>query len=300
MPNLLLPIARSFGLRTRSINGRTPDEYPVRETERAKTDASSLLVEDERRPNLIVENARREFVSAFGDLARGKRNWQVVAFVLGAILLVQGLAMLRLAASAHVIPYVVQVDRLGAVSAVGPAEPLRDPDARLIASQLADFVRSVRSVLPSIAATAQADLLRRGYALATPAAASFLNSYFGEPSHDPRILGARLTRDVQVTSALRVPEPGGHKAAVGARPQTWRLQWLETDRPLDAGDSTVAAAWEGYVTLQIVPPKSADVIQENPLGLRITSVTWTRVAGRSVPRAKDSTAISLSNAGGVP
>lgn len=258
------------------------------------------LDDEQQRQNAIVENARREFVSAFGDLARGKRNWQVIAFVLGAVLLVQGLAMLRLAATAHAIPYIVQVDRVGAVSAVGPAEPLRDPDARLVATQLADFVRSVRSVLPSIAATAQADHLRRGYALATPAAASFLNSYFGEPSHDPRILGARLTRDVQVTSAIRVPEPGGRKAAAAERPQTWRLQWLETDRPLDAGDSTVIAAWEGYVTLQIVPPKTADVIQENPLGLRITSVTWTRVAGRSVPRYQDSTATSISNTGGVP
>jgi hypothetical protein len=33
------------------------------------------------RPNTIVENARREFASAFGDLARGKRNWQIAACV---------------------------------------------------------------------------------------------------------------------------------------------------------------------------------------------------------------------------
>lgn len=299
MQNFLPAFVRSLGARTPSINGRAAHENPGIEAY-GKDQGTSGLDDEQRRQNAIVENARREFMTAFGDLARGKRNWQVVAFVLGAILLLQGLAMLRLAASAHAIPYVVQVDRLGTVSAVGAAEPLRDPDARLIATQLADFVRSVRSVLPSIAATAQADLLRRGYALATPAAASFLNSYLGEPSHDPRILGARLTRDVQVTSAIRVPDPGGHKAAAGERPQTWRLQWLETDRPLDAGDSTVVAAWEGYVTLQIVPPRTADVIQENPLGIRIMSVTWTRVAGRSVPRAEDSTATSLSTSGGVP
>jgi type IV secretion system protein TrbF len=299
MRNALLRIPRTFGMRGQSTNGKTPHADST-EQGHAEIEPDVPDNEDTRRSNAIVENARNEFVSAFGDLARGKRNWQIIAFVLGAILLLQGLSLFRLAASAHAIPFVVQVDRLGAVSAVGPAEPLRDPDARLVASQLADFVRSVRSVLPNIAATAQADLLRRGYAFATPTAAAFLNSYLAEPSNDPRILGRHLTRDVQMTSAIRVPEPGGRQVAPGEHQQTWRLQWLETDRPLDAGDSVVVAAWEGYVTLQIVPPKKADVIQENPLGIRITSVTWTRVAARPAPRAQDSTAASQLTVGGVP
>jgi type IV secretion system protein VirB5 len=292
MRHSFLPLARSLGLRARESNGTTAINSD------AATSRASDLGDDARR-NHIVENARREFASAFGDLARGKRNWQVVAYVLGAILVLQALSILRLAASAHAIPYVVQADRLGSLAAVGPAEPIRDPDAQLVASQLADFVRSVRSVLPAIAATAQADLLRRGYALATPSAAAFLNSYLGEAAHDPRLLGARLTRDVQVTSALRIPDPGGQRSAAEGT-QTWRLQWLETDRPLDAGDSTHVAAWEGYVTLQIVPPRSAEVIQVNPLGVRITSITWTRVAGAAIPQAQDSTGTSLSNVGGVP
>ena len=294
MRHSLLPLARSLGLRARESNGTTATSSD------AAASAPPLLshLDVDGRRNDIVANARREFVTAFGDLARGKRNWQIVAYVLGAILVLQALSILRLAASAHAIPYVVQADRLGSLAAVGPAEPIRHPDARLVASQLADFVRSVRSVLPNIAATAQADLLRRGYTLATPSAAAFLNSYLGEPAHDPRLLGARLTRDVQVTSALRIPDPAGRKSAEGS--QTWRLQWVETDRPLDAGDSTQVAAWEGYVTLQIVPPRTAEVIQVNPLGLRITSITWTRVAGAAMPIAQDSTATSLSNAGGVP
>jgi len=241
------------------------------------------------RRNLVVENARREFMSAFGDLAKGKRNWQVVAFALVTVLALQGLAMVRIASSAHPIPYIVQVDRFGAVASAGVAEPMRDPDARLVASQLADFVRSVRTVLPSIASTAQADMLRRAYAFTAPQAAAFLNNYFSDPSRDPRLLGQRLTREVQVTGGLRLPDGNAaHQTATGGRSQTWRLQWVETDRPTVPGDSARVAAWEGYVTLQIVPPKTADVIQVNPLGLRITSITWTRVAGRPIPVAPDS------------
>jgi type IV secretory pathway TrbF-like protein len=241
--------------------------------------ATSRTTEGDKR-NLIVENARREFTSAFGDLAKGKRNWQVIAFALSTALVLQGFAIVRLASSAHAIPYVVRVDRFGSVAGAGLAEPMHDPDARLVASQLADFIRSVRMVLPSIAASAQADVLRRAYAFAAPQTAAFLNTYFGDASRDPRLLGQRLTREIQVTGALRLPDGDAtHKSTSVNRSQTWRVQWIETDRPTVPGDSARVAAWEGYVTLQIVPPRTAEVIQVNPLGLRITSITWTRVAG---------------------
>ena len=255
------------------------------------------------RPNAIVENARREFTSAFSDLARGKRNWQVIAFALGSAVVLLSLTTLRLASSAHPVPYVVEVDRLGTVSTVATAAQMREPDARLIASQLAEFVRSVRTVLPTVAGTAQADLLRRGYAFAAPSAAGFLNAYFSDPSHDPRVLGARVARDVRVTSALRVPEPAGPKGnSAASRAQTWRLQWIETDRavgPLDASDSVAVAAWEGYITLDVVPPKTIESIQDNPLGLRVMSIAWTRLAGQVVPRDSLSTLMGSSHEGGV-
>ncbi|HEV8364819.1 MAG TPA: VirB8/TrbF family protein, partial [Gemmatimonadaceae bacterium] len=202
---------------------------------------------DSRRGNDIVENARREFASAFGDLARGKRNWQLAAFVLAGAVALEAVAIIGLARAARVVPYVVRVDQLGRVDAVGPASPMRDPDATLVASQLADFIRSVRTVLPPAAVSAQAALLRHGYAFATPEAAGFLNAYLSDPTHDPRVLGMRLTREVEVTSALKVPDAsaGRKQIADGGAAQTWRLQWTETDRPTQLGDSTATTAWEG-------------------------------------------------------
>ena len=243
------------------------------------------VASDVHRSNAIVENARREFASAFGDLARGKRNWQVAAFVLAGVVAVEALAMIGLARAARVVPYVVRVDQLGRVDAVGPASPIRDPDATLVASQLADFIRSVRTVLPLAAVSAQAALLRHGYAFATPDAAGFLNGYLSDPAHDPRVLGTRLIREVEVTSALRVPEgtTGRKRSADGGGGQTWRLQWTETDRPTQLGDSTATTAWEGYLTLRIAPPTSAESVQENPLGLFITSIAWTRVGQQAQP-----------------
>ncbi len=210
--------------------------------------------------------ARHEFTNAFGDLARGKRNWQLIAYALAGLLALVTLADLRLAASSRVVPYIVQVDRLGQVLTLGPAEDLKQPDQRLVASELARFIRSIRTVLPAAAAAGQAEMLRRGYASVAPEAAAFLNDYFANPVNDPRALGLRLTRQVDVTGVLRVPNS-----------DVWRLQWTETERSTQPGGLTRTAAWEGYLTVRLVPPRTVEAVQDNPLGLAVTSVNWTQV-----------------------
>jgi len=211
--------------------------------------------------------ARHEFMNAFGDLAQGKRNWQVIAYALAGLLALVTIAYVRLVASARVVPYVVAVDRLGQVAAVGPVDALKRPDERLVASELAQFVRAIRTVLPAAASAAQAELLRRGYAFVGPAASSFLNDYFAQPEHDPRLLGLRLTRQVDVASVLRVPNS-----------DVWRLQWTETERSTQLGGVTRTVAWESYLTVNLIPPTTPELLQDNPLGLSITSVSWTQVA----------------------
>ncbi len=172
--------------------------------------------------------ARTEFTNAFGDLARGKRNWQLMAFGLGGLLALVTVAYVHLAASARVVPYIVQVDRLGQVMAVGRADAVPRPDDRLIASELAQFVRAIRTVLPAPAAAAQAELLQRGYAFAAPGARPRSSTPTSlQPAHDPRVLGIHLTREVDVASVLRIPNS-----------DVWQLRWTETgalDRAWRAG-----------------------------------------------------------------
>lgn len=220
-------------------------------------------------PDNRIIAARDEFANVFGDLAKGKRNWQLMAFALVAVLGLVSAAYVRLASSARVVPYVVEVNSLGQVMDVGIAERMVTPDQRLIASQLAQFIRSIRSVLPAAAAAAQVEMIGRGYAFVAPEAAGVLNEYFANGRNDPRVLGARLTRQVNVTAVLRVPKS-----------DVWRLQWTELERPTQLGGPTKTTAWEGYATIKIVPPTTAEAIQENPLGLFVTTFNWTQVGER--------------------
>ena len=68
------------------------------------------------------------------------RNWRLMAF--GCLMLSAGLAggMVWLSAQGRVTPYVVEVDRLGEVRAVGPAIESYQPGDAQIAWQLARFI----------------------------------------------------------------------------------------------------------------------------------------------------------------
>src|SRR3989441_13052203 len=122
--------------------------------------------------------ARHEFMNAFGDLARGKRNWQLIAYALAGLLALVALADLRLAASSRVVPYIVQVDRLGQVGTVGPADDLQRPDQRPVASEPPPFIPSIRPGLPAGAAAGRTAVLRRAPAFVAAGAARLLKHDF--------------------------------------------------------------------------------------------------------------------------
>jgi type IV secretion system protein VirB5 len=234
----------------------------------AENRAGSRLATSSEVNHIIT--ARNEFANTFGDLAKGKRNWQVMAFALAGTLGAVSLAYVRLASSSRVVPYVVEVNRLGQVIAVGTAEQMAAPDQRLVASQLAQFIRAIRTVLPAAAAAGQAEMIRSGYAFVAPEAAGFLNDYFANPRNDPRVLGTRLTRQIEVAGILRVPNS-----------EVWRLQWTEVERSTQPGGPTRTTAWEGYATVKLVTPATAEAVQSNPLGLYVTTINWTQVGESS-------------------
>lgn len=213
--------------------------------------------------------ARSEFGQVFADLAKGKRNWQLVAIASLALLAVVTLAYIRMASEARITPYVVEVDQLGQARAFGPAEQIRKTDQRVIASQLGMFIRNLRTVFADPAA--QRELAQRAYAFVNEGAAEFLNAYFSDPANNPVNLSRQFTRLVEVQSILPVPNS-----------KTWKVVWRETELPLLQG-SPRTTAWEAYLTADVMPPRTTETIEENPLGLYVTAISWTQVTQGSNP-----------------
>ena len=253
------------------------------DSEPAASPARSVGVERDRkaldlcsaRTDLPYLRGRAEFDSVFGDLAKGKRNWQLAAFTALGLAFVMSGGLISVATQSRITPYVIEVDRLGQATAFGPADQVRAVDQRIIVSQLARFVRDIRTVLGD--AAGQADLIKRAYAFVDQNASPFLNAYFTAPANDPRILGKDVTRLVEITSVLAVPA----RTADGS--QTWKVSWTESTLPRAGGGTPTESAWEGYFTTRLTPPATLERITLNPLGLYITSINWTELATRVTP-----------------
>ncbi|MCF3947819.1 conjugal transfer protein TrbF [Acidiphilium iwatense] len=186
------------------------------------------------------------------------RNWRLMAF--GCLSLSVGLAggLLWQSAQSRVTPYVVEVDRLGAVKAVGPAiTPYRPTDAQ-IAWFLARFITDVRSL------STDPVLVRRdwldAYEFATGHAALFLDDY-ARRKNPFKAIGHRSIA-VDVTSVVR------------ASATSFQVKW--TEQTYRQGGLAATTHWTAILTIVIKSPRTAAVLRRNPLGLYVKAISWSR------------------------
>lgn len=93
--------------------------------------------------------ARREWDERYGDLVLGKRNWQIASAALMLLSLVLALGIVWQSARTKVIPYVVEVDKLGYAITIPTALGASNTPAtaeRMKRYEIAAFIRNARSV----------------------------------------------------------------------------------------------------------------------------------------------------------
>ncbi len=200
--------------------------------------------------------ARREWNERYGDLVQAKRDWQLTAvgtLVLAALL---ALGLIWQGAQSRIVPYVVEVDELGQLAAVGPAERSAPADSRILRAQVASFVTNSRSVIAD--RTAQKRLLEQVYAFVAGAAQTFLDEYYGKRS--PFDVMKDRTISVDVGPILELSD------------ETFQVQWREIARSLE-GRVVGRKTFQGIFTVRVDPPRTEK--RTNPLGIFITHISWT-------------------------
>jgi type IV secretion system protein VirB5 len=186
------------------------------------------------------------------------RNWRLMAF--GSLTLSMGLAgsLLWESAQSRITPYVVEVDKLGEVQAIGPAiEPYQPTDAQ-IAWYLARFIANVRS-LSIDPVLVRKDWLE-AYDYVTDHGTMFLND-FARTSDPFRAVGER-TVAVQVTSVVRVSD------------DSFQVKWIEQHYEHDSLAGT--ERWTAILSVVVHPPRTAEILRKNPLGLYVNGLNWSR------------------------
>src|SRR5688572_3687114 len=100
-------------------------------TDAAIADAVSLVPLPSPEWREAYRHGRQEWLERYGDYIAAARSWRRIAFLAIAEALIATGGLIIVAMQGQVVPYVVQVDKLGAVAALDRADRMAQPETPL-------------------------------------------------------------------------------------------------------------------------------------------------------------------------
>ncbi len=209
-------------------------------------------------PETPYQRAGQLWDERIGSARVQARNWRLMAF--GGLSLTAGLssALVWLSMQSRVVPYIVEVDKLGQALAVSPADAGYRPGDPQIAWHLGRFITHIRA--RSLDAVLMRENWLSAYDFATPRGALFLGEY--ARAAKPFAEVGRRTVSVQIVSVVRSSDT------------SFRVNW--TEQAYERGSLSGTSRWTAVVTIRVHPPRSAEVLRKNPLGLYVDAIDWSR------------------------
>ena len=209
-------------------------------------------------PETPYQRAAQVWDERIGSARVQARNWRAMAF--GSLILSAGFATALVWQSARgiVVPWVVQVDKFGQAQAVAPATADYRPTDPQVAWHLARFIEQVRSI-PADPIIVRQNWLR-AYEWTTDRGSAALNDY--ARANDPFAKVGKQQIAVDVSSVIR------------ALPDSFRVAW--TERRYESGQLSTTERWTAILTIVIQPPRDADRLKANPLGIYVNAISWSR------------------------
>lgn len=207
--------------------------------------------------------ARKEWDDRMGGAVIQARNWRLATLLALGLVLVSLAGTIYLGAQPKAVPHIVQVDKIGAPTYIGPigqsAREYRPGDAT-IKYHLRRFIDQTRGVSsdPAVVRKNWTD----AYTVITPNAANQLSAYAERNDPIKRAQDARVTVDVS--------------AVVQVSKETWQADWEEKTWD-KAGNQVGSAVWRGTFKILLRTPESEDQIATNPIGLYIDEFHWSKV-----------------------
>ena len=204
--------------------------------------------------------ARQEWTERYGSYVKAAAAWRIVG-VTGMVMAVIGFTYaLYQSTQVKLVPYIVEVDKLGsAVNAGFPAQ-IEYADSRVVRSTLAAFVTNFRSVTPD--AVVQKQYIDRTYALLRTAdpATEKVNNWFRSSS--PFDKAKTATVAIEVNNVVPLSS------------QSFQIDWTEYERDRK-GKEVATRRFRGIANVVLIPPQDESVIRLNPIGLYLKDFDWT-------------------------
>jgi len=191
-----------------------------------------------------------------GTARAAAHNWRLAFF---GCLVLAGASVggnLWQSGQSRIEPYVVEVDRLGDVRAMGPAEQAWEPGDAVVASALQRFIVDVRSLSSDPVVVRERWL--DAYDMVTAQGRVFLDGY-ARGANPFAAIGDR-TVSVQPTSVVRASD------------HSFRIDWIE--QTFERGALADTRHWTAMISLRRVKPKSKADLKRNPIGLFVDAIDW--------------------------
>lgn len=209
-------------------------------------------------PETPYQRAAQAWDDRIGSARVQARNWRLAALM--ALGLSAGLAAGLVFQSARgvVTPWIVEVDQHGEPLAIAPALADYTPSDAQIAWHLGRFVEQVRSISADPVVVRNNWL--RAYDYTTDQGAAALSDF--ARTHDPFAEIGRAQVGIEVSSIIR------------ASPSSFRVAW--TERRFVDGRLAATERWTAILTVTVQPPRTADDLRKNPLGVLVHAFNWSK------------------------
>lgn len=209
-------------------------------------------------PVTPYQRAAQVWDERIGSARVQARNWRLMA--LGGLMLSSGLSagLVWQSLQSRVVPFVVEVDRLGEPRALQPADKNYQPTDPQVAWHLAHFISDVRTI--SLDPVLMRANWLSAYDFVTQRGARFLGDY--ARAADPFGAVGTKTVSVQVTSVVRASD------------RSFQVKWIESE--YDRGNLGRTGHWTAMISVVMRPTASAETLRKNPLGIYVDAIDWAR------------------------
>lgn len=207
-------------------------------------------------------DAKREWLERYGNYISQKRNWQIIAVISAIISLICVIFLGYSTTQNKLIPYVIEVDKLGNTSKVGVVQNIDLKNPNVIKYSLNTFIYSWRSVWGDV--EIQRKFIFDAYAYLEPnsKAFNFINEEYREKNPFKQV----SKENVRVKVKSIVPQNA----------DTWQVEWEEETRNLKE-EIISQITYRGFFQVKQIVPTTEEQILKNPLGIFIFDLNYAKI-----------------------
>ena len=207
-------------------------------------------------------DGRREWNERYGSYIKQVQTWKVIAFLSMLTTLASVAGLTYIGSQNKLVPYIVEVDKLGNAQATNYAQQSNMDHSKVIKYTLAEFIQNFSTIYadPKI----QKEMIYKIYRYLSPSYAAYnmVNAYYKENSPFDRQSTERVR--VKVNSIVQINK------------DTYQVDWEEIVSD-PRGIKMRTDSFKASISFILVPPSTQAEIIKNPIGLYIKEFNFSKI-----------------------